>query len=71
MMQTMKLKIEGMTCQGCVRSVQQALQHLPGVDKVMIDLAQGTATIDYQEGKLDPQSCIQTIENAGFDVIQN
>lgn len=69
MMQTMKLNIDGMTCQGCVRSVKQALQSLKGVDNVAVDLAQGTAVIDYQENTVNQQQCIEAIENAGFDVI--
>lgn len=38
--------VAGMTCTGCVATVQRQLSQVPGVQKVAIDLAKNEATID-------------------------
>jgi copper chaperone CopZ len=40
-MQTIDLDVQGMTCSGCVKHVSKALQAVPGVDAVAVDLASG------------------------------
>jgi copper chaperone CopZ len=40
-MQTIDLDVQGMTCSGCVKHVSKALQAVPGVDDVAVDLATG------------------------------
>lgn len=40
-MQTIDLDVQGMTCSGCVKHVSKALQSVPGVDAVAVDLATG------------------------------
>jgi copper chaperone CopZ len=40
-MQTIDLDVQGMTCSSCVKHVSKALQALPGVDAVAVDLASG------------------------------
>ena len=41
--------ITGMTCAGCQAKVQGLLAHVPAVDKVSIDLTQGTAQIEMRQ----------------------
>jgi len=41
-------QIEGMTCKGCLRSVKSALNEVPDVINVAIDLEASTATIEMQ-----------------------
>ena len=40
-----KLGIEGMTCASCVRTVEKALTSIPGVGKVVVNLASEEATV--------------------------
>ena len=40
-MQTIDLDVQGMGCSGCVKHVKKALQAVPGVDAVAVDLASG------------------------------
>ncbi len=40
-MQTIDLDVQGMSCSGCVKHVSKALQAVPGVDAVAVDLASG------------------------------
>lgn len=61
------LKIEGMHCGGCVKSVTNALSALPLVSSVAIDLETGQARIDH-EGAV-PESLVGAVEDAGFDAV--
>jgi copper ion binding protein len=64
-MQTV-LKIEGMTCGGCVRSVEKALGRVAGVSSTQVDLAQGKAMVEADNG-LDPSALVAAVEDAGYD----
>ena len=57
-----KYKIEGMTCEGCVRSITKALEGANATE-IFVDLASGTADV----GTLDEDSVKRVIEEAGFD----
>jgi copper chaperone CopZ len=59
-MQTVELKIQGMTCGGCVKHVTKALQSVPGVAHVDVDLVSGRARVEGElpsggEGKSGSQ----------------
>jgi len=60
------LKIEGMTCGGCVRSVEKALGQVAGVKSTQVDLAQGQATVEADNG-VDPAAFVAAVEDAGYD----
>tara|TARA_R110002096_G_scaffold436021_1_gene665204 strand:+ start:74864 stop:75061 length:198 start_codon:yes stop_codon:yes gene_type:complete len=57
-----KYTIEGMTCEGCVRSVTNALEKANGTE-VRVDLA--TKTVEV--ATLGEDAVKQVIEDAGFD----
>jgi copper chaperone len=59
-----KLKIDGMTCQHCVRAVSGALQEVPGVDRVVeVSLERGEASV---EGSAEASLLIAAIEEEGY-----
>ena len=60
------LKINGMTCSHCVQNVRKAIQNLPNVEEVNIDLASGKAFI--KGTILDTNQIIKSIEKAGYSV---
>ena len=60
-----ELKIEGMTCGGCVRSVENALRRVPAVSAVAVDLAQGSARVEGD--RLDAAALVAAVEDAGYD----
>lgn len=67
-MEKIELKVEGMTCGGCVKSIQNALNGRKGVDNAVADLEAGTVAIEF-DGKLIQRSTLeQAIVDAGFDV---
>jgi copper chaperone len=59
------LEVEGMTCMGCVRSVEAALKKADPTAKVAIDLPSGKVDLD---GALDFAAAKSVIEASGFDV---
>lgn len=68
-MQTTTIKIDGMTCMGCVNSVKNVLEEISGVGKVEVSLEQAKATILYDAGKTNDDQLKEVIEDAGFDVV--
>ena len=55
--------VTGMTCEGCVRAVTNAIQRaVPGAG-VEVDLASGKVTV---EGADDEQAIAQAVDDAGF-----
>ena len=60
-----KLKIEGMTCNHCVKAVTQALAEVPGVDKVVeVSLEQKEAVVS---GTADNAALIGAVAEAGYE----
>jgi copper chaperone len=68
-MQALILKVEGMSCGGCAKSVERALRALEGVTEVQVSLAEKNVVIDYDPQKQSAQTITQVIENSGFDVV--
>lgn len=62
---TTKLKISGMTCGNCVKHVTQALQAVPGVERVSVDLESGTAEVD---GDASNEQLKAAIEEEGYEL---
>ncbi len=67
-MQRAEIQVQGMSCDGCVTSVQNALTNRPGVTAASADLETGTVVIDFDPEVIQRASLEQAIEDAGFDV---
>ena len=50
-MNTIDLQVEGMSCGSCVKRVTQALQSLPGVGGVEVDLASGLVRVSGERAQ--------------------
>jgi copper chaperone len=59
------LTVDGMRCGHCVQSVTKAVEALPNVGGVTVDLPTGIVTV---EGEADAAAVRAAIETAGFDV---
>ncbi|MEZ5833503.1 MAG: cation transporter [Dongiaceae bacterium] len=62
----LKLKVAGMTCGGCVKSVERAVAAAAPGAKVSVDLKTGEVAID---GATTKQTIVAAIEDAGYDVV--
>ena len=58
-----EFKVKGMMCAHCKANVEKGLAALPGVEKVTVDLAKGTALV---EGSIPDQLIIDCIEDLGY-----
>ncbi|HWE50714.1 MAG TPA: heavy metal-associated domain-containing protein [Bryobacteraceae bacterium] len=65
-----ELKITGMTCQGCVRSIEMKLSGLSGVDYAHVNLGAGVATVEYDDAKADVPKLIAAVQQIGFQAAQ-
>ena len=63
------LKIGGMSCQHCVKHVTEALQELPGVVAVEVDLASGKATVQIEEAYFNLDEVAEAINDAGYEFL--
>ena len=68
-METTTLKIRGMTCGGCVASVQRVLGELDGVARADVSLAEARATVEYEPARVKPADLEAAIEDAGYEVV--
>jgi copper chaperone len=65
-METVELKVEGMDCEGCVKSVTRMLTGLPGVQKVDVSLAQANAKVTYDPARTGIPDMKKAVERAGY-----
>jgi copper chaperone len=66
--ETLHLAVRGMTCDGCARSVQRKLAATPGVKHAIVDLQAGSATIDYDPGRIRPEDLANAVRQIGYEV---
>lgn len=62
-----ELPVSGMTCAGCVGSVQE-LARTPGVSAATVNLATRTESVQYDESKASIEKLIAGIQAAGYSV---
>ena len=58
------LKIEGMMCEGCVKTVRESLEGLQGIESVDVNLKKGTATVVHNG--VSDETLIGAVVDAGF-----
>jgi Cu+-exporting ATPase len=62
---SLELSIDGMTCASCVGRVERALNKVPGVKSVSVNLANERAHLELL-GQIDPQTLIAAVTKAGY-----
>lgn len=58
-----RLSIAGMSCAGCVKTVEDALRGVPGVTEASVNFAEHTANVT---GDVDTEALIQAVTDAGY-----
>ena len=66
-METTPIKVDGMSCGGCVKSVTGVLTALDGVAKADVSLEQKQAVVEFDAAKVTRDQLKAAIEDAGFD----
>ena len=67
-MEKIHLKVEGMTCGGCVKSIQKALTSRDGVKAASADLDSGMVAVEFDAKAIDKSTIEKAIADAGFSV---
>ncbi|MBB2205037.1 heavy-metal-associated domain-containing protein [Gluconacetobacter takamatsuzukensis] len=67
-METLTMNITGMTCNGCVTSVRNALERTDGVSAAEVTLEPGRARVSYDPAFTSPAALRMAVEDAGFEI---
>jgi copper chaperone len=68
-METTVLKVNGMTCGGCVRSVKNVLEGIQGVSSAEVSLEKAQATVTYDPAQADVNRMKEAVTDAGYQVV--
>jgi copper ion binding protein len=67
-MEKTKLKIGGMSCEHCVKTVTDALTELPGVRRAKVNLRKAEAVVHFDTSRVTLTHLTEAITEAGFEV---
>lgn len=65
------LKIDGMTCHNCEKTIEKAISQLEGILKVKASFKSRTVIIKYDTNKLSKKDIVSAIEKVGYIVIKD
>ncbi len=66
--ETKTYSVEGMTCQGCVSSIESKLGKIDGVEKYEVDLEKGEAVVEFDPEKVKSDDIEKEFEGTSFTV---
>uniref|UniRef100_A0A4W5R3Z1 Copper-transporting ATPase 2 n=1 Tax=Hucho hucho TaxID=62062 RepID=A0A4W5R3Z1_9TELE len=61
-----RIRVKGMTCQSCVRSIEGRIGTLPGVLHIKVSLSDQEAVVRFQPHTVTSEEVKEQIENMGF-----
>ena len=65
--QAIRLSISGMSCGGCVASVEKSLEAVSGVEEATVNLGERSALVS---GTVSAQALVAAVKQAGFDAAE-
>jgi copper chaperone len=68
-MEKQSFKVDGMTCGGCVKSIQNALNEQNGINTATADLDNASVEVEFDSALIAEAAIKAAIEAAGFDVV--
>lgn len=68
-MKKVKFQVEGMTCGACSARIEKSVGRMEGVENSQVSLATHTASVEYDESKLNISDIEQRIEKLGYHSI--
>ncbi|AZS15505.1 copper ion binding protein [Paenibacillus lutimineralis] len=66
-MKNITLKVQGMSCQHCVNSIEGALKEIGAIGKV--DLNSESVDVTFEESQVSMELIKETIEDQGYHVL--
>ncbi|MCY8808608.1 copper chaperone CopZ [Bacillus atrophaeus] len=67
-MEQTTIKVEGMSCQHCVKAVESSVGELNGVSAVHVNLEAGEVDVSFHAGQVSLKEITDAIEDQGYDV---
>lgn len=65
-MKAVSIKITDLSCAACSARVERALAKIEGVGYASVNLATGTARVEFDERRVSVQQLLETIKRAGY-----
>jgi copper chaperone CopZ len=65
-LQELQLKISGMTCGHCEKSVASSIQSLDGIERVTVDHRTGLAIVRFENSKVTIENIKQAVNEDGI-----
>jgi Cu+-exporting ATPase len=62
------MKVGGMTCGNCSRTVERKLSATPGVTQATVDLVNASATVEYDAELVTPEVLANAVRQLGYEV---
>ena len=62
------LQVQGMSCGHCMKSIENSVGAIKGVEKVNVQLDNGTVDVAFNNNEVDVQKITDTIEDQGYTV---
>jgi Cu+-exporting ATPase len=63
---SVELKVDGMTCDACARSVSRKLSSVDGVSFASVNLAAGKATVRSDDSRASVDDLIAALKQIGY-----
>ena len=61
-----EFKVEGLTCSGCAKAVENAVSAVEGVEKASIDFEAKKLTVEFLQDKVEDQKIIEAVSKVGY-----
>ena len=61
-----KFDVGGMTCAACQAHVERAVENVPGVSSVSVNLLSGSMAVDYNDAACDADAICSAVDRAGY-----
>jgi mercuric ion transport protein len=65
-LETLDVKVSGMTCEACAAIVKRKLLETPGVAEAEVDFAQGKARVKFAPAQTDAGKLVAAINSTGY-----
>lgn len=68
-LESVQLRVEGMSCASCVRHIEETTRALSGVENVQINLANDKMLLKYHQDQIKLSQIKKAVQDIGYDLI--
>ena len=65
--QELRLHVDGMACDSCAKTIEEALDGATGVEDATVDFATSTAVVRFDASRTDPAKLEHVVDELGFE----